>query len=230
MEYLKLSCRVSHGCNYLSPRACRRHISSSRLKECHDLLKVDRTATPKQIKENFLRLSKIYHPDNKVTGSHTKFVQLKQAYDEIKDAPTTSSRNFYDHEGSEHMSHKAYAQYRERHRSYYHEDDYASRYAKQSHGFGGPYANSENPWEKLRRDRVFRRRQVFHQNPARLNMARNVSKLIIVLCSVYFMLAVKDFGDEMSKGILDDRVKHRDEYLKYRKYLKEREKTEEKAN
>lgn len=58
-----------------------------KLAHYYTILKTRPTAKPEQIKESFLTLSKIYHPDNLETGDQAKFVRLKEAYDKIKDAP-----------------------------------------------------------------------------------------------------------------------------------------------
>lgn len=227
MDYLKLSGGISHKYNYYLLNACRRSISSSRLKECHDLLKVDKTSTPKQIKESFLRLSKVYHPDNKHTGSHTKFVKLKQAYDEIKDAPkaSISDNQYYNPED---LTHKAYTQYREKERSYYYDSNYTRRYDNEfnkSHGFGGPYAQSENPWEQLRRDRMFRRHQNRQQDYYNRYMRRRtIAKTITWIFLLSSFLIVKDISDNISKDISDDRIRSRKEYTMYREYVRAKEK------
>lgn len=94
----------------------------------YTILKVKTSSTPAQIRENYLRLIKQYHPDNRDTGDHGRFLRLKVAYDSIKDAPlssTNSSLNFRrklesnftlgDHDFSvEDTSHKAHALYRQR--------------------------------------------------------------------------------------------------------------------
>lgn len=56
-------------------------------KDYYSILGVNYNSSPKDIKESFLKLSKIYHPDNNATGNHVKFVQIKEAYDAIKDIP-----------------------------------------------------------------------------------------------------------------------------------------------
>lgn len=136
-----------------------RPLSTSQLKKYFDILKVDKSSTPKDIKESFLRLSKIYHPDNKVTGSHSRFVELKEAYDAIKDgtASTTASNTpnyrYYDDD----ISHKDHVNFRERYR------DYQTIYERgRSHSFGGPYARSSTPWEDLKSDREFRKQRAYN--------------------------------------------------------------------
>lgn len=49
-------------------------------------------ATSNEIREIFLRMSKIYHPDNPKTGDQGKFVKIKDAYEQIKDAPLMKQR------------------------------------------------------------------------------------------------------------------------------------------
>lgn len=69
----------------------RRFISSNKADEYRVILDVTQNATSKEVKESFLRLSKVYHPDNRLTGSHDKFLKLKEAYDVLKDNPGISS-------------------------------------------------------------------------------------------------------------------------------------------
>ncbi|KAI6228931.1 Molecular chaperone DnaJ [Aphelenchoides fujianensis] len=50
----------------------------------YDVLGVSKSATTKQIKDAFITLSKKYHPD-RPTGSAARFLEVKDAYDMLKD-------------------------------------------------------------------------------------------------------------------------------------------------
>lgn len=54
---------------------------------CYMILKSKINSTPSEIKENYHKLSKKYHPDNHETGNYIKFIGIKNAYEMIKDAP-----------------------------------------------------------------------------------------------------------------------------------------------
>lgn len=91
----------------------KRTFSSKKFQPLYFILKVRPNSTPKQIRESFLKLSKIYHPDNPDTGNEKKFIRLKEAYDKVKHAPLLSDSyktSFYQ-EGDdkpEDLSHKAF--------------------------------------------------------------------------------------------------------------------------
>lgn len=193
--------------------ACRRSISTSRLKECHKLLEVNTTSTPKQIKESFLRLTKIYHPDNKLTGSHTEFVRLKQAYDDIKDAPTAteSDKPFrsYEDPTRPHAQHKV--------RNFYSDTDYIWQNMTGRRGFGGPYAQSENPWEELRRDRAYRLK--YHNQYDGVKSTRSLLHKIV--WTMFFATIL--FSDSRTGKRNESYRKHKD-HLIYRGYTREKSK------
>lgn len=147
----------------------RSSLSTLQLKEYHSILNVNKSSTPKEIKESFLKLSKVYHPDNSVTGSHIQFVKLKEAYDALKDGtPTTSdsstssyskSTNSYSNY-NEHadVSYKAHAYYRNKSRDHY------TNYSEGrpfGYGFGGPYSRSKTPWEDMMKDKDWERRRSY---------------------------------------------------------------------
>lgn len=53
----------------------------------YNVLKSRPNSTQEEIRENFILMSKIYHPDNPETGNQNKFVRLRQSYELIKCAP-----------------------------------------------------------------------------------------------------------------------------------------------
>ncbi|KAI6174616.1 DnaJ domain-containing protein [Aphelenchoides bicaudatus] len=74
-------------------RTLRIHQYSVRLKSHYEVLGVERTATPKEIKQAFYELSKKNHPD--IAGAESKlFLDIREAYDTLKDE---TSRQSYDH-------------------------------------------------------------------------------------------------------------------------------------
>lgn len=48
-------------------------------------LELSRNASFDEIKESFRKLAKIYHPDNKESGNHYKFINIKKSYDILSD-------------------------------------------------------------------------------------------------------------------------------------------------
>jgi len=48
------------------------------------LLQADSSWNIDQVKEQFIKLTKLYHPDNRNTGSTTKFIAIRQAFEEIE--------------------------------------------------------------------------------------------------------------------------------------------------
>lgn len=87
----------------------KRHFSSKKLEPFYSVLKVRISSTPEEIRESFLKLSRIYHPDNTETGDERKFIRLKEAYDKIKDG--TTGTNVYEGDEKRNLSHKAYIDY-----------------------------------------------------------------------------------------------------------------------
>lgn len=207
MDYLTQSRLFYHRCNYHKFNTCRRSISTSRLKECHKLLEVSHTSTPKEIKESFLRLSKIYHPDNKLTGSHIKFVQLKAAFDEIKDAPTAKSSDIPFSDGN--INNRSYSNFRPA----------SDRTNDERYGFGGPYAHSDDPWEQIRRDRAYRRQTRYTYYPRTRPV---VTKALVWIALWSSLLIAWDFSGKLSQGIQYERVKQHRDYLIYQDRLRER--------
>ncbi|MBT3282475.1 MAG: DnaJ domain-containing protein [Cryomorphaceae bacterium] len=64
------------------------------MKNPYEELKVSKDFTPKELKTQFRKLSKKYHPDKK--GNPDKFINLKIAYDILSDA---KKRAYYDETG-----------------------------------------------------------------------------------------------------------------------------------
>jgi curved DNA-binding protein CbpA len=60
-------------------------------KDVYKILECTPSSSPKEIKSNFYRLSKLYHPDtSKETNAHEKFIELGEAY-RIVSNPTLRS-------------------------------------------------------------------------------------------------------------------------------------------
>lgn len=92
-----------------------RYHSTTKLFHCYSFLKIHRTANPAEIKSKFLRLSKIYHPDNVESGNQARFIRLKEAYEIIKDAPllNISQKSIIETEFDRDLSHLRHIQLRE---------------------------------------------------------------------------------------------------------------------
>lgn len=94
----------------------KRFLTDKKYIASYTILKVKNKSTPQDIRNNFLKLTKIYHPDNVETGNHSRFLRLKAAYDLIKDAPLLNegikSENTFESEIDCDLSHKAHVQYR----------------------------------------------------------------------------------------------------------------------
>lgn len=212
-------CHSSHITQAIFVRA----LSTSQLKEYYAILNVQKSSTPKEIKESFLRLSKIYHPDNRTTGSHLKFVQLKQAYDAIKDGPpavsdtyreakTNTYSNYDEHVD---LSHKAHAFYRENNRDY------------PGSSFGGPYYRSSTPWEDYKRDRDYYKRKAAYEKFSKGRFGQPMISLTLLFSAIAWIviyssvLLVWDFNEPTYK-----RDNHRNrgykDYLAYQEHLQRR--------
>ncbi|PHH82136.1 hypothetical protein CDD82_6894 [Ophiocordyceps australis] len=65
------------------------------------VLQVDKTATDKQLKSAYRKLSKKYHPDKNQgdESAHEKFVQVSEAYDVLSNQETRQIYDRYGHEG-----------------------------------------------------------------------------------------------------------------------------------
>lgn len=207
----------------------RRSLSVSQLKKYLDILDVSRTSTPKEIKDSFLKLSKVYHPDNKLTGSHAKFVELKEAYDAIKDGTpnvtTSSSQSYrYTSEDGPDLSHRAYRDFQNRYKQYQN----AYQQGRPSSSFGGPYSHSSSPWEDLKRDRHYRQQREYarsfrnRKGSSLMNITIFVGALawIVIYSSV---LLIWDYNDNLRKGVGRFRSRSYEDYLAYHEYLKRKE-------
>jgi len=197
-----------------------RALSTSQLKEYYAILNVHKSSTPKEIKESFLKLSKIYHPDNRVTGSHLKFVKLKEAYDALKNGiPTTTTSsysNYSDYNEWSDLSHRAYRRSAE----------YGTNYERQqgrTYGFGGPYANSSRPWEDLKRDREYARRAhdaIFHRRlrpVISMTMVLSAMAWIVIYSS---LLLFWDYKDGVRRAIRLHQQQNYEEFMAYKRQRK----------
>lgn len=83
-----------------------------KFQESYRLLGLKRKSTPEEIRSSFLKLSKLYHPDNTDTGNQQKFIRIKEAFDNIKHAPLSSAnpRPHIDDDDEVDLSHKAYVE------------------------------------------------------------------------------------------------------------------------
>lgn len=90
-------------------RVIRSFHSPRRYQFLYNILESNPNSSKEEIKNNFIRLSKIYHPDNLETGNKQKFIRLKDAYEAIKEAPLKINESL---EGN--LSHKALIRHRER--------------------------------------------------------------------------------------------------------------------
>lgn len=217
-----------------------RPISSSQLKEYYDLLNVTRGSSAKEIKDSFLKLSKVYHPDNKDTGSHAKFVALKQAYDAIKDGPpaaspyqsytqqpprrsSPTSRTYTRYDFEEDLKRRTYGQ------------DYTSSsdnpYNRSSR-FGGPYRNSSTPWEDFSRDREWSKMNYSHAYNNRYQKGRGLVSMTISLSvlawvAIYTCILLSIDFEGYAKRRLE-RLKREtgdNEYRAYKRLVQERKET-----
>jgi len=80
-------------------------INAAELRDYYKILGIDRKATDHDIKQAFLKQSKLLHPDvNKEDpNNHSNFVQLNEAYQTLSN---TNSRKIYDMEKSRNIYHQ----------------------------------------------------------------------------------------------------------------------------
>lgn len=90
----KIRIFTSYGCSTCN-LLYKRYLSSAKLKEYQSALNLKPGATAADVRESFLRLSKIYHPDNKISGSHNEFLRIKEAYDALKNGVAHQAESKY---------------------------------------------------------------------------------------------------------------------------------------
>lgn len=218
----------------------RRYITTSQLKEYYAILNVNNSSTQKEIKDSFLKLSKIYHPDNKETGSHLKFVKLKEAYDAIKEGPPSVTGSSYTKTrpssastSSSYSSSSNQSSYSSR----YNDPDinkrahdfYRRRYrnttTNEYNGFGGPFKNSSTPWEDFKKDQEYRRQQRYGY----ASSTRPLIHVTIFLSAIAWIviysgvLLIWDYNEQIKKGMFKFKPRSREEYLAYEEYLRRKE-------
>lgn len=213
-----------------------RSLSSSQLKEYYELLNVTRTSTSREIKDSFLRLSKIYHPDNKDTGSHAKFVALKQAYDAIKDGPpTTSYQQPYPQPPPRRPTSTSTTYTRSsfeeelKNRAYRQNQDYSEFNRSR---FGGPFRDSSTPWEDLSREREWSRSRYSNNYGNRYQRGRSfisitVSLSVLAWIAIYTCILLSIDFDSHTKRRAERlrRENAESEYEVYKRLVKERKDT-----
>lgn len=185
------------------------------MQKYYSILNVTKESTLKEIKESFLRLSKIYHPDNKVTGSHNKFVELKEAYDAVKDGPpATDSGNSYQSRSSysnydEHadLSHRAHRYYREKRQEY-----------ERPYGFGGPFRHSRDPWEELMRHRAYERYKSDKFNRYGSKVGRPMAQITFFISAIAWIIIYGSFMMAIDQGKHHYSENFRESYLKHLEY------------
>src|ERR687883_375555 len=66
----------------------------------YEVLGIDRSATPEDIKKAFRRLAMQYHPDrNKESGAEQKFKEINQAYEVLSDPDKRAAYDRFGHAG-----------------------------------------------------------------------------------------------------------------------------------
>jgi len=68
-------------------------MSHYKLRFFYSVLGVRPRASAADIRSLFLKQCKIYHPDNPETGNQSKFIRIKEAYEQIKDAPLLKTKS-----------------------------------------------------------------------------------------------------------------------------------------
>lgn len=63
------------------------------MKTYYQILNIKENASQKEIKKAYRQLSKIYHPD-KSSGSSNKFIEIKEAYDVLKNPSLKKDYDF----------------------------------------------------------------------------------------------------------------------------------------
>lgn len=208
-------------CNYVQ---FKRALSTSQLKEYYALLNVDKTSTKQQIKDSFLKLSKVYHPDNKITGSHNKFVKLKEAYDAIKDGPPATSPNPYSsHDPYADLRHKTHIYQREQSKAYRNTYDRYNGRTSAGSGFGGPYANSSTPWEDLLKEKEYKRRKYYQNYGGSTRPVVSITLILSGLAWIVIGTCVNEFwklNNEARGKFYSNNIQ---EYKEYQDYMRRKE-------
>lgn len=192
-----------------------RYLTSRQVKDYQDTLHIGSNASAKEVKESFLRLSKIYHPDNNISGSHDKFLKIKEAYDALK-------------EGSPPISDQSGARYSE----------YRHKTTNDSRNFGERYGFNPHERRKYTENR-YDYDPFADINMSRANdftMARNfinttlsfgaMTWIVIFLCFAMAMDSRSRYKDKLA----DMRnPKNLEEYLSLLEILEEKEKARAQA-
>ncbi|KAL4446434.1 hypothetical protein ABPG74_001175 [Tetrahymena malaccensis] len=94
--YLQKLKQIQQGCGYPLLKNCHIHFfySTAKMKDYYKILDVPENATQDQIKKQFYKLAKLYHPDSGDSkGDDEKFKEISEAYNVIGD---DSKRTKYD--------------------------------------------------------------------------------------------------------------------------------------
>jgi len=196
-------------------------LSISQWKKYLAILKLDSSSTSREIKDSFLKLSKVYHPDNKLTGSHAKFVELKEAYDALKDGQqpsSASSSSRYD----EDLSHKAHRRHRDIYQNYTDHTGYGS-------GAGFGQSGKTEAWEAYARERAYQRQRADWNSFGQRRPFSSGANFTIFLGAIAWIfiysgiLLVWDYNDAIKKGTVRYNARTKEDYLAYEEFLRRKE-------
>ena len=213
--------------------APKRSLTSGQLKKYFNVLNVNRNSSKKDIRDSFLKLSKVHHPDNKATGSHAKFVELKEAYDALKDGTPDTTRSTSSPDGRSpyyedyDFSYQAHRKYRDRYKDY--QTAYEASYSSSANRFGGRYANSQTPWEDFKRHREYNQQASTHGGAFTRVSARPILSATLILSAIAWIviyssiLLMWDYNDSIRKNLARHKLRDHLDYEAYEKYLQARE-------
>lgn len=187
-----------------------RPITTSEWKKYLSILEVNANSNKKDIKDNFLRLSKIYHPDNKLTGSHAKFLELKEAYDALKDGQPTSTSSYTSETNSYNNQQNSYS-----HKDYVRYHGGNQRYRDE--GRQGNYNAGDRAWDNYVRQRNYQKAKAERQSFGKGKPDRGLS-VLSGLAWIFIYSAVMFGWAQQEKSVRRD-----EDFVAYSEYVRRRE-------
>lgn len=164
-----------------------------------------------------------------------KFVKLKEAYDDIKDAPTasstttTASGNPF-HRPNEDLRHRT--AYSRTQFNDYDAQDFARRYQEYMRRHGGENDTQWDNWHRMRREQTAKQHRDAFKKKYNVSPLASITILLgsVAWILIYSCILLFWEGSDVKSNVAKNRSRRYEEYLAYKEYIRKREAEEAARN